>query len=639
MKNFTLKVIGLGYEIVMGGINKDQYIYWQSHLNQLLEYVFESHCEIDVADNIAFVAPGEWHGCDDICHEKGCKLNGEAKIVIEDDSGDVIWSSEFSKKELIKNGILPNKILENDEITEVILHHDFVYSGKLENSGLMYSGTFKAKKFEPDKLVINITKIGEILLDSEIYVYDGKELEDGDIDYASHEFEVELFNSKNCQVTENIIAQRKKIGIIAEKREAAKNLFDAGEMDRAIKEYNDVLLLISNDNDCPEDLLPDCKQQLAVFHIIKGDSAVAHDLLIQVLDAWRKLFGDYSGPYGVTSGYIGWNLFKSKKYEEAISYLEKNILIIKNQVNHYHQLGSSLFHLGRFKESENIFLMMIGVINGNDPIAEAYAYKALFKIAATSEHRLYDKLNYGGLAMHYINQSDDSAQFSEFISEYNEFILEAENINNDDFLRLCENGNVPALKKVIDSGFNIDERFSNSDLADRPILYALDGDTAKFIAENSGDWFLDIDNRNLTIEMLKNAANGTCGFQALQYVLENDSSINSNWDGNNGDFPIHAAVRTGVIEIVSAVIEAGGDLKLASNEGDTPIGIAIGDDRIEIVKLLLKCGSPINSSAFHFNIEFDDEDDVPEIIEPLNLAQSEEMKSVLKDTHLLKRMK
>ncbi len=91
---------------------------------------------------------------------------------------------------------------------------------------------------------------------------------------------------------------------------------------------------------------------------------------------------------------------------------------------------------------------------------------------------------------------------------------------------------------------------------------------------------------------------------------------------DSGDYPIHIAVRTRNISIVESLFEyAEGDAgygtefttSLASNDGDTPIGIALKNNDLEIVKLLLSEGSPVEAIDFNFAIEFDDEDDIPEI--------------------------
>lgn len=167
---------------------------------------------------------------------------------------------------------------------------------------------------------------------------------------------------------------------IDSKRSHANNLFDNKDISGAISLLNEVLDAINVSEDIAETVALEVKQQIAVFSIYAKDYEKAHNLLISVLEKWKDIYGAYSGAYGVTSGYIGWNLFASEKYEEAIPYLEKNILIVKNDLERIYQLGRSLRLLNRNKEAENVFLMTIAVNNGNEDITDAYAYSSLSKL-------------------------------------------------------------------------------------------------------------------------------------------------------------------------------------------------------------------------------------------------------------------
>ena len=207
------------------------------------------------------------------------------------------------------------------------------------------------------------------------------------------------------------------------------------------------------------------------------------------------------------------------------------------------------------------------------------------------------------------------------------------------FLELCRTGSIAELRRVIEQGFDILDAFADEPDDQLPIMNAADGETVRFLLEQGASLWASGDVPLVILAIRKVAAN-EAPLSMLAAIAEADDSLNSNWDPGgreedldgpywDGGYAIHVAVRTGRTDIVAAVLEAGGDLALASNDGETPIGIAASSGNTECVQLLLDAGTPLRADDFYFGIEFDDEDDRPEIAEPADVAKHPEIARTL----------
>ena len=122
-------------------------------------------------------------------------------------------------------------------------------------------------------------------------------------------------------------------------------------------------------------------------------------------------------------------------------------------------------------------------------------------------------------------------------------------------------------------------------------------------------------------------AAGSLGLEVLSYIAEQDGSLNSDWDGNNGYLAIHAAVDTEDLEVVRAVVAAGADLHLSSNDGETALGLALDQENPGLVTYLLSQGASLDQSDYR-TLDLDGED--PGIDDPRDHVRSKEMEMLIK---------
>lgn len=196
------------------------------------------------------------------------------------------------------------------------------------------------------------------------------------------------------------------------------------------------------------------------------------------------------------------------------------------------------------------------------------------------------------------------------------------------FLELCRTGSVEDMRDAIDRGFDIEIEFTDVPDDQLPIMNAKDGDTVRYLLE-AGATSSASGETPIANLMIWKVAKNEAALSALAAIFDADDSLNSDWDGRGedgfgGDFAVHAAVRTNRPDIIATVIEAGGDLALASNEGDTPLGIAASNGSRDCIQLLLDSGAPVRADEYHLGYECDD-DDYCSIIEPLAAAKDPEI--------------
>ena len=201
-------------------------------------------------------------------------------------------------------------------------------------------------------------------------------------------------------------------------------------------------------------------------------------------------------------------------------------------------------------------------------------------------------------------------------------------MENEKIIELCASGDLSGLQQLVDADFSFYDAFEDADVFGLPIANACNGEIAQFLYENNAVSIVESDVPVLNA-VIKNVANGKIDISTLRVVLLNEEGINSDWDGLSGDLAIHAAIRSGNIDIVELLISSGAALNIASNDGDTPLGIAAEQNDLDIADLLIKNGAPSNEEAYFFIIDFDDPEDAEEIYSPLSLAKTDEMRLLI----------
>ena len=199
-----------------------------------------------------------------------------------------------------------------------------------------------------------------------------------------------------------------------------------------------------------------------------------------------------------------------------------------------------------------------------------------------------------------------------------------------EFLELCKTGDLIKLKAELDDDFDLSV-FEDVDKEKNPLCHAKNGDVVDLLIEfDESDYLFSYqDDVPVIHAVIDGYIKQEVELSTLEQVAVNDSSLERDWDGNCGDYAIHKAVRTGDIDIVKIILDAGSNTNICSNDGDTPIGLAAQKGSQEIVELLIEYGSPTKAADFEFLIEFDDEDDIPDVEEPVDLAANDEIKNIV----------
>lgn len=63
------------------------------------------------------------------------------------------------------------------------------------------------------------------------------------------------------------------------------------------------------------------------------------------------------------------------------------------------------------------------------------------------------------------------------------------------------------------------------------------------------------------------------------------------WDGST---PLHIALRSGRVELINALLDAGANIEAVNNNGDTPLSVAVDRLQVDMVEALLRRGANPN---------------------------------------------
>ena len=194
------------------------------------------------------------------------------------------------------------------------------------------------------------------------------------------------------------------------------------------------------------------------------------------------------------------------------------------------------------------------------------------------------------------------------------------------FRSAIENSDKDTIWELIAEGFNPNAEYAGQSWSEIPQLFCKDVKTYKLLESLNALVMVQSDSTQ-TIEAIKAYAAGSLGLEVLCYIAEQDGSLNSDWNGNNGYLAIHTAVDTGDLEVVRAVVTAGADLHLASNDGETALGLALDQENPGLVTYLLSQGASLDQSDYR-TVDLDGDD--PEIDDPRNHVRSKEMEMLIK---------
>ncbi len=176
---YNVRCWGYGGEIVLGTVERDVYNYFVEHEIDLTEYAIEwadEDCEIP--DNFCPFGPGDWHECDDICHENGVEMSEYCRILVEDSEGNTVWEHT-----------LEPFMLEDSEV-EVECYDEYyaefhspgsiVFLGQSIEKGTFFNAEFElTAPFDPKKLKVVYSDVEGLLLMSQLFYNDEEIYNDG----------------------------------------------------------------------------------------------------------------------------------------------------------------------------------------------------------------------------------------------------------------------------------------------------------------------------------------------------------------------------------------------------------------------------------------------------------------------------
>jgi len=103
-------------------------------------------------------------------------------------------------------------------------------------------------------------------------------------------------------------------------------------------------------------------------------------------------------------------------------------------------------------------------------------------------------------------------------------------------------------------------------------------------------------------DFISRAADGADGAKSVtaHRALTNDS-LSAVWlqPAANGETPLHRASRVGLSDVVTALLDRGGDPSVAGLGGSTPLHAAAGEGKVDATQVLLSRGAPKNKVDAH----------------------------------------
>ena len=162
--NYTIRCNGYGSEIVLGTVERETYEYFKN--NDISLDVFSTSWEDSegsVPENLRPFPQGEWHNCDDICHEYGVEMSDYCTITVEDPNGNIIWEHNLEPFMLEESGVA----IECIEEFYASLQGDgsIVFMGQSVERGTFFEGTIElTAPFDPTKLKLCYNEVEDLPL-------------------------------------------------------------------------------------------------------------------------------------------------------------------------------------------------------------------------------------------------------------------------------------------------------------------------------------------------------------------------------------------------------------------------------------------------------------------------------------------
>jgi hypothetical protein len=197
MKSFTMQLSRYGEEIVLGTLTNEQGKYWSQKTNQeLMDHVtrFSEDDQETISETFRL---RDWDEIDDLVHAYGPHLSLNLNLTVTDENDNVVFDCDFDK-ECAVDHLLDNLRIDVKHDYDVIPEFDpgyyfFAHSG--EKGSFVYE-KFSDERFDPSKLVFEVTSLFKQFRVIKRVLYDGQELGIYDSSNRGVVFACEIINGK-----------------------------------------------------------------------------------------------------------------------------------------------------------------------------------------------------------------------------------------------------------------------------------------------------------------------------------------------------------------------------------------------------------------------------------------------------------
>jgi hypothetical protein len=150
---YTIQCWGYGGEIVLGTVERTVYDHFVENEIDLEEYSTQwADEDCEVPDDCRPFNPGEWHSCDNICHENGAEMSDLCSISVSDDSDNEIWNHNLEPFMLEEAGV---GVECAEEYYAINTPNDIVFLGQSVEKGTFFKGMIElTTPFDPTKLTL-----------------------------------------------------------------------------------------------------------------------------------------------------------------------------------------------------------------------------------------------------------------------------------------------------------------------------------------------------------------------------------------------------------------------------------------------------------------------------------------------------
>jgi len=198
-------------------------------------------------------------------------------------------------------------------------------------------------------------------------------------------------------------------------------------------------------------------------------------------------------------------------------------------------------------------------------------------------------------------------------------IADVNTMNSEDktLLDMAKTEQITSVLRNADAS-NLENNNSESPSRFQDIFEAVEKGTVeevKYFVEKKG---LGVNVRKGIGETLLHiAASKNPNTDVIEYLVSQGIDVNE--ASGFEECPLHCAARNFNIEIVKYLISQGAKMNAQDEDGQTPLHFAVGCSNKDVVKYLISKGADGNLSGFFYPVR------------PLDLAKTEEIKSILRD--------